>query len=262
MSTMAKDLAYLFDPAALAQDADIMLDDWQAAFVRSDAPQMIALIPRQHGKTEAAVIKALSVATTEPESLILIASPSQRQSDEFVLRARKTYNRIKDAPALVGDAARRIGFSNGSRILALPGDNDGDTLRGLANCRLAILDECSRVSDSLANSIRPMLAVNRKGQLVYLSTPHTKAGVFYDTWTSDDPEWQRIRVELGSCKRITQAFLDRERKNLGETAWRTDYLLEFLDDLEAAFSTEVIDGIFNPHLRALWPGGATWTQHE
>ena len=97
---------------------------------------------------------------------------------------------------------------------------------------------------------------------MYLSTPFSKSGVFYDTWTSDDPEWLRIRVELGSCSRITPEFLARERKNLGETAYRSDYLLEFLDDLEAAFSTEVIDGIFNPHLKALWPGGATWTQTE
>jgi hypothetical protein len=50
--------------------------------------QTIMLIPRQHGKTEAASIKALSVATTEPDSLVLIASPAQRQSDEFVLRAQ------------------------------------------------------------------------------------------------------------------------------------------------------------------------------
>ena len=132
---MAADFARALDPALLACDADITLDDWQADFVRSDAPQTIMLIPRQHGKTEASVVKALSVATTEADSLILIASPAQRLSDEFVLRARKTYARVKDAPALVGDAARRIEFENGSRILALPGDNDGDTLRGLANCR-------------------------------------------------------------------------------------------------------------------------------
>lgn len=84
---MAADIARALDPALLARDADIELDDWQAEFVRSSAPQTAMLIPRQHGKTEASVIKALSVATTEPDSLILIASPAQRLSDEFVLRA-------------------------------------------------------------------------------------------------------------------------------------------------------------------------------
>jgi len=103
--------------------------------VRSDAPQIITVVPRQHGKTEAVVIKSLAVATTEPDSLILIVSPAQRLSDEFVLRSRKTYGRVKDTPPLTNDAQRRITFENQSRILALPGDNDGDTLRGALDGR-------------------------------------------------------------------------------------------------------------------------------
>jgi len=249
---MAADIARALDPALLARDADITLDDWQADFVRSSAPQIIMLVPRQHGKTEASIVKALSVATTEPDSLILIASPSQRQSDEFVLRARKAYGRIKDAPALIGDAARRIEFANGSRLLALPGDNDGDTLRGLANVRLAIVDECSRCSDALIGAIRPMLATNKNGQLIYLSTPAGKRGVFFETWTSDDLDWHRIKVDLGSCPRITPGFLARERKNLGDTKFREEYGLEFLDSNIAAFNSTLVDLMFDPEVRALW----------
>ena len=58
-------------------------------------------------------------------------------------------------------------LQNGSRLLALPGDNDGDTIRGLANVRLAIIDEAARCSDALIAAIRPMLATNRRAQLVY-----------------------------------------------------------------------------------------------
>jgi hypothetical protein len=76
--SLAADLARSLDPALIAADAGITLDTWQAEFVRSDAPQAAMLIPRQQGKTEAAVIKSLSVATTEPDSLILIVSPAQR----------------------------------------------------------------------------------------------------------------------------------------------------------------------------------------
>jgi hypothetical protein len=249
---MSRDIARALDPALLAQDADIILDEWQAGFVRSDAPQTAMLIPRQHGKTEAAVIKSLSVATTEPDSLILIASPSQRQSDEFVLRARKAYGRIKDAPPLIGDAARRIEFENGSRILALPGDNDGDTMRGLANVRLAIVDEAARCSDALITAIRPMLATNPRAQLVYLSTPKGKRGTYFDAWTSNDTDWHRIRVELGSCPRITPEFLARERKNLGETKYREEYLCEFLDSDIAAFNSTLVDLMFDPEVRPIW----------
>lgn len=252
MSQMARNLAYAFDPALIAADAGITLDAWQADFVRSDAPQTAMLIPRQHGKTEAACVKALSVCTTEPDSLALIVSPAQRLSDEFVLRAKKTYGRIKNAPALVGDAARRIGFENQSRILALPGDGEGDTLRGLANVRLAIVDEAARCSDALITAIRPMLATNPRAQLVFLSTPKGRRGTYYETWTSSDPDWHRIRVELGSCPRITPEFLARERKNLGEARYAEEYLCEFIDSDTSAFNTAIIDAAFSNDLRALW----------
>lgn len=252
MSSMARDLAYHFDPALLAGAADITLDPWQADFVRADDPQIAMLIPRQHGKTESAVMKALPVAMTEPDSLILIVSPAQRLSDEFVRRARIAYGRIKDAPALVGDAARRIEFENGSRILALPGDNEGDTLRGLANVRLAIIDETSRCSDALITAVRPMLATNKRGQLVYLSTPKGKRGIFYETWTSNDSDWHRIRVDLGSCDRITPEFLERERKNLGETKFREEYLCEFLDSSMSAFNSSIVDMCFDKGVTPLW----------
>lgn len=249
---MAADIARALDPALLARDADIELDDWQASFVRSDAPQTALLIPRQHGKTEAAVMKALSVVTTEPDSLVLIVSPAQRLSDEFVRRSRIAYGRVKNAPALIGDAARRLELENSARILALPGDNDGDTLRGLANVRMAIIDEASRCSDALIAAVRPMLATNKRGQLIYLSTPAGKRGAFYETWKSNDPDWHRIRVELGSCPRITPEFLARERKNLGETKFREEYLCEFIDSDTMAFNSSLIDLMFDPGVKPLW----------
>jgi hypothetical protein len=66
-----------------------------------------------------------------------------------------------------------------------------------------------------------------------------KRGVFYETWSSLDPYWKRIHVPLGSCSRITPEFLARERKNLGETKYREEYLCEFLDTDAAAFSTDI-----------------------
>ncbi|MBR0793964.1 terminase family protein [Bradyrhizobium jicamae] len=249
--SMVADLLRAIDPAQIAADADLIADDWQLDFIRSDAAQMAALIPRQHGKTEAAVLKALSIAMSELDSLIVIASPAQRLSDEFIRRARKAYERIDGAPPLVGDAARRLEFQSGSRILAVPGDNDGDTIRGLANVRLAIIDECSRCSDDLIAAIRPFLATNKRGQLIYLSTPAGKRGVFYETWVSSDSDWKRIHVKLGSCSRITSEFLDRERKNLGPTKFAQEYECEFLDNDDAAFSTTLIDAIVDPNLKAI-----------
>jgi hypothetical protein len=97
-----------------------------------------------------------------------------------------------------------------------------------------------------------MLATNKRGQLVYLSTPKGKRGAFYETWTGNDPDWHRIQVELGSCDRITPEFLARERKNLGETRFREEYLCEFLDSDIAAFNSSLVEMMFDPEVRPLW----------
>jgi hypothetical protein len=97
-----------------------------------------------------------------------------------------------------------------------------------------------------------MLATNKRGQLVYLSTPKGKRGAFFETWTSNDPDWHRIRVQLGSCPRITPEFLARERKNLGESRYAEEYLCEFLDNDTSAFNSSIIDAAFSNDLRALW----------
>jgi hypothetical protein len=40
-----------------------------------------------------------------------------------------------------------------------------------------------------------------------------KRGVFYETWSSLDPDWKRIHVPLGSCSRITPEFLARTEES-------------------------------------------------
>jgi len=257
MPADALDIARGLDPAWVATDAGIALDPWQDGFVLSNAAQIITLCPRQCGKTESAVIKSISVCLDEAESLAIIVSPSQRQSNEFIRRAKKIYAKLCGLPKLLSDAAQSIEFPNHSRIIACPGDNDGDTLRGLANVRLAIVDETSRCSNDLITAVRPMLATNRRAQLIYLSTPAGKQGVFYETWISKDQDWQRIKIEVKDCPRITSEWLARERKNLGETKYAQEYLLQFIDNEAAAFSTDLIDSMFTDRIKPLF-NGSVW----
>lgn len=248
---IARDLAYSLDAVAFARDSGIEPDPWQADFLRSSSRRKLILATRQSGKSETCVLHANHVGHTEPGETILVVSPAQRISNEFVRRARQRYLRIEGAK-LIGDAVQRIEFENGSRILALPGDNDGDTLRGLARIRLVLIDEAARVSDNLYAAVRPMLAVHPRGALIGLTTGAAKRGWFYEGWIDPDSNFEKIRVTADMCPRITPEFLASERKALGETAFRTEYGLEFLDDQESAFPTMIIDSIFDPNLRPLW----------
>lgn len=110
----------------------------------------------------------------------------------------------------------------------------------------------ARVSDEIYAAVRPMQAVHPRGQLIGLTTGAAKRGRFYEGWTDPESDFAKIRVTPDMCHRITPEFLESERRALGETTFRTEYGLEFLDDQEAAFPNDIIDGIFDKELRPLW----------
>ena len=64
------------------------LDARQVEVLRSDAKRGILNCSRQWGKSTLAAAKAVHRAYTRPESLVLLASPSDRQSTELLKKAR------------------------------------------------------------------------------------------------------------------------------------------------------------------------------
>jgi hypothetical protein len=99
-----------------------------------------------------------------------------------------------------------------------------------------IIDEAARVPDDLYRAVRPMLAVSG-GRLICLSTPYGKRGFFYDAWAKGGDDWHRIEVPATSVPRITAAFLEQERRALGESWFRQEYLCSF----------EALEGLVFPH---------------
>jgi hypothetical protein len=171
--------------------------------------------------------------------LCAVISPSQRQSNEFVRRAKLLLQNLDNAPEH-NASVTKIEFAHGSRILSLPGGEEAKTIRGLAGARLIVIDEAARVPDIMLASIRPMMATRSDAALWILSTPAGKSGFFHDSWHSLDESWHRVRVSATDCPRISPAFLEEERRVLGQTMFESEYGLIFHDDLMAAFPTDVI----------------------
>lgn len=252
MQQIEHDLSRVLDPALFAGDLGLVLDPWQCELVRKPPRRGILNCSRQSGKTEAAAVIAAHRAIFYPDSLIVVCSPAQRQSDEFLRRVRGMLARIEQNPPDVSaEAVRRLELRNGSRILSLPGGTDGKTIRGIAGVSLAIFDEAARCPDELFAAVRPMLAT-KNGSLILLSTPAGKRGQFYEIWHNGDPAWARIRVSADQCPRISAEFLAEERRELGEARFAEEYQLAFLDSNEAAFSTAIIDAALSHEVRPLW----------
>src|SRR5687768_3921060 len=71
------------DPARLMTAAGLAPDDWQAGLLRRRAARTLLLCSRQAGKSTAAAALSLGAALMEPRALVLLLSPSLRQSGEL-----------------------------------------------------------------------------------------------------------------------------------------------------------------------------------
>ena len=71
------------DPAELMTLARFAPDAWQQKLLRSKASQILLLCSRQAGKSTIAAGLAIRTALLQPRSLVLILSPSTRQSGEL-----------------------------------------------------------------------------------------------------------------------------------------------------------------------------------
>ncbi len=100
---------------------------------------------------------AVHVATYEPGSLVLLLSPSQRQSAELLRMALAFYRSLGRPVASEAENAMSLTLESGSPIVSLPGSEG--TVRGFSGVRLIVVDEAARVPDELYVAVRPMLAV-------------------------------------------------------------------------------------------------------
>jgi hypothetical protein len=211
----ARSLALGLDPSLILTAQGLDPDPWQRQFLLCADRQVLLNCCRQSGKSTATAARALHTALYAPRSLVLLLSPTQRQSTELFRKVRDAYEALGRPVPPVADARSqaRLELANGSRVVGLPGKEG--TIRGFSRAALLLIDEAAKVHDDLYRSVRRMLAVSR-GRLVCLSTPFGQRGFFWREWHSDNP-WRRFRVTWPDCPRITPDFIDSEVRSMGKS---------------------------------------------
>jgi len=247
-SNLRRELAAGVDPARIMQDAGFTPDPWQCSVLRSKASRQLLLCARQVGKSTTVAALALHDALYLQSALILLVSPTLRQSQELFRKVNELLALLPYQINLVHDTSLFLEFANGSRIVALPGNEL--TIRGYSRVTRLIIDEASRVDDDLYRAVRPMLAVS-SGKLTALSTPWGKRGWFYEEWIAAH-SWQRTRVTALECPRVTTSFLDEERQALGAEFYAQEYLCEFAESGIQVFDRDLIDAAFDPSVKPLF----------
>jgi len=228
-------------------------DAWQETVLKSEDPRICLNCCRQSGKSSVVAIKALHIGLYEPKSLILLLSRSLRQSGELarkVFDAYQAVGRTKVPPD--SETKQTLELSNGSRIIALPGGDEG-AIRGFSGVRALILDEAARIPDQLWIAVRPMVAVSG-GSMMLLSTPFGRRGFFYRVW-SESERWLKIQITAKQCPRLTPDFLEEEMIELGLRFYGQEYLCQFVEAIGQVFSDVAIDAAFSANVPPLFGPG-------
>lgn len=249
---MAADLALALDPVQMMRRAGLEPDAWQADLLRSDTRETILLCSRQSGKSTTTAGLALHTAQYAPPALVLLLSPSLRQSQELFRKVSDTHEALgRSACPITEASALRLELRNGSRIVCLPGKES--TIRGYSGVSLLVVDEASRVPDDLYMAVRPMLAVSG-GRIVLLSTPFGCRGFFHHEWTEGGPDWQRVKVTADDCPRIGAAWLAAEREKIGDWWFRQEYLCEFVQTEDAVFDFDLVSAAVSDEVEPFFGG--------
>jgi hypothetical protein len=239
-----KRVAFRLDPALWSEHVQGMkLDAWQEKLVRaSRGSRTVALTFRQAGKTTAAGIIIAHVMHFEKGTTSLVLSPTQRQSAELLRKVRGML--LTAGERLSVDNTFSIELANGSRCLAMPGSDDG-SIRGLSVSGVLCVDEAARASDTLYAAARPMLARHPEARLVLISTAWISSGFFYRAWSVGGDDWLKIEARPEETQRLSQKFLDEERRALGETAFMREYQNQFDSTNTRFFEADLLARAFN-----------------
>ena len=265
LSILSKNLAGALNPAYYLEEMGLTPFDWQYEALDPTIKNLLLLCARQTGKSVTASVLGLSTAKHYPYSLIPIISHSQDKSKELMKKIDIMMPLDPYLPELVHDAVFEKEFSNGSRIIALPGSEK--SVRGYSGPKLIIVDEAARVLDDTYRAARPMM-VGGDTKLIVLSTAFGKRGFFWEAW-ENGKHWKKILVRipwdikdgkhfvpappLSKLKaywkergvsayystRHTLDFLKEEYDEGGGELWiRQEYLCEFLNVGGGIFSDE------------------------
>src|ERR1017187_9810664 len=155
---LTRDLAHALDPAALFETAiGSPPDPWQAVLLRSAAQRVILNVCRQGGKSITAAVIAYYEAVYRPPALVLLISPSLRQSGELFRKCLDVHRIAGGNVPVEAESTMRLELRNGSR--AGPRRGEQRTNQGFSNVRLIVADEAPRIADAPSYHVPPLFGV-------------------------------------------------------------------------------------------------------
>ena len=130
--SLAEDLKLALDRVAFARSIGFEPDEWQAEALRSTALRQLYNASRRSGKSTVAAVLAVHTALYDPTSLVLLVSPTLRQSQELFRKCLGFYAASSKPVPPESETALTLTLENASRIVSLPGGKGHTAVRATA----------------------------------------------------------------------------------------------------------------------------------
>jgi len=234
-------LALTLDPTLILRAQGITPDPWQEELLFSNAQYILLNCSRGAVKSRTTSALAVHHALTHPKSTTLLVSRAMLQALELYRYCSQAFKALGwPIPPTETETKSQVELANGARIISVPGKEAN--IRSIQGVTLLVIDEAARVPDDLYASVRPMTATTN-GRIIGLSTPYGQRGWWWREWEDPDAQWVRFRVPYQRCPRISEAFIENERRSLGNQWVEQEYECSFTA-LEGMVYPEFQDAVY------------------
>lgn len=226
------------DIGTLANRCGWKLEPWQADIIENDHPRIVAVAPRQCGKSLSAALRALRTAMMQSHATVLIVAAVERQAIEMMRYCRRVIEQALGPMGIkIEETQTKLRLPNGSQIVALPGKNPkallGYTAAGI------VIDEAALVDDELMRTLVPMTDATG-GWILMISTPRTRTGWLWKVWATEEGEaWHKIHLTI-EASRLDNAELARRQRNWSPSQFANEYEALFVDGDASVFSLTAV----------------------
>lgn len=217
--------------------------------VKSDELKFIINCSRQLGKSYFLCALAIEFALKNPDAQIKYAAPTQRMVKQIIRPHFRTL--LKDCPDDIRPEwfaqESRYVFKNGSQIdIAGAEAGNADRLRG-TRMHLGIVDEAGFCSDLayLVQDVMLPMTLTTNGRIILASTPpKTPMHPFEKYWEQALKGGSCIRKTIFDNPLLSEKKIKQYMRECGgdhTTAWKREYLAEFIIDKESIVVPEFLD---------------------
>lgn len=183
------------------------------------------------------------------DAVFLIVSKTQEQSGFIASYTRRFFysnpilSEIVDRKKTTKD---NLWLKNGTVIYnRTAGNNEADNLRGISleNKGCCVWDESAYISE---RAFRTLIHIGHNAGEVHCSTPRRPSGYFHTICHSDD--YKKFKVPANRCPHISKTEIERMRRLLRPSEYKTDILGEFAAGENQVFDSNSIEKSINNDL--------------